>query len=381
MAQGAAQIYGKPVVRAANRMVKSQIAAARKPILADQAAARAALQGYGIAAGQLMKGIGPADQQAYSQAAAEESGLASGFAGQTAQDVRNAQTAGQQFQNQMAKGAASQEQVNPADLQNALYDQAGYIPGSSLESQGAAAAAWGNAQPAIQASHTEGDITASDANYAKQLLAIASQEPALRNQILHQLYGDQLQGEAQGLVNAKFGLQQRVDNANIARGKALTRQGQARLRQDQVRLNYQGQSLALRSQSQKLAVQKYLRQGNTIDPSASRAAGHLVDGNGKPILDKKGKPIPYATYSSSSTGKGGKNTGPGSTSYKEAYRYASSHYKTQYISPGVADPTQTRPPFHQMVSYLVSGYGVTRQQARKMLVGMGVKPDGKRSKK
>ena len=377
MARGAAQIYGKNIAKTANRMAKNQIAAARKPILADQEAARAALQGYGLAAGHLLQGIGPADQKAYEQAAQEESALAGGFAGQAADQVRQAQQGGQGFADQIGlKGADSQEQVKPEDLHNALYDLGGYIPGSSLESQGAAAAAWGNAQPAIQTARTEGDITQSDSNYAKQLLSIASQEPQLRQSLLHQLYGDALQGQAQNLVNAKFGEQVRVDNANIARGKALTRQGEARIKQGQVRLKIEGQNLVLRQQSQKLAVQKYLREGHTIDPSASRAAGYLVDGDGNPITTKNGKKIPYQTYSG--TGKGGKNTGPGSTAYKDAYRYAASHYKTEYVAPGVPDPTQTRPPFAKMVNYLVSGYGVTRGQARKILISQGIKPDGKR---
>ena len=372
MAQGAAQIYGKNLVKVANRMTKAQINAARKPVLADQQAARAALQGYGIAAGKLMQGIGPADQQAYEQAASEQAGLASGFSGQAAGQVADAQQAGSDFSSKIGlNGVDSQQQVNPQDLQNALYDQAGYIPGSSLESQGAAAGAWGNAQPAIQASHTEGDLVSSDANYAKQLLSIAAQEPQLRGQILSQLYKDQLSGQAQGLINAKFGEQVRVDNAHIARDQALTRQGQ-------IRLNISGQSLVLRQQSQKLAVQKYIRQGNTIDASASRAAGYLVDGAGNPITTKNGKKIPYQTYSG--TGSGGKNTGPGSTAYKDAYRYAAQHFSVKYISPGVADPTQTLPSFVKMQRYLVKGYGVTRGQARKILIANGVKPDGKRPK-
>lgn len=381
MARGAAQIYGKNIVKTANRMTQSEIAAARKPIVADQAAARAALQGYGLAAAKLMGGIGAADQAGYSQAAQEEANLAQGFSGQAAGQVQNAQTAGNDFMQKMAPGASSQEQVNPQDLQNALYDQAGYIPGSSLESQGAAADAWGNAQPAIQASHTENDITASDAAYAKQLLAIAAQEPQLRQSILHQLYGDALQGQAQSLVNAKFGEQQRVDNANIARGKALTKQGQQRIRQGQVRLQIAGQDLALRQQSQKLAVQKAYRQGHTIDPSASRAAGYLVDGDGNPITTKNGKKIPYATYGSGGSG-GGKKGGATTTQLREAQQYASKNFSRRNGGPvDVNNPLAPVVPFRKAQNYLVTYYGVTKAQARKILVGIGRKPDGQRPKK
>ena len=375
MAQGAAQIYGKNLVKIANRETKAQIRSARKPILADQAAARAALQGYGLAAGKLLSGIGPADQQAYSQAAQDQAGLASGFAGQAADQVRQAQQAGDQFQQQQAHGAASQEQVNPNDIQNAVYDQAGYIPGSSLESQGAAAGAWGNALPAIQTARTEGDLQASDAGYAKQLLAIAAQEPALRQQILSALYKDSLSGQAQQLVNAKFGEQVRVDNAHIARDNALTHQGQ-------VRLNIEGQSLVLRQQSQKLAVQKYLRQGNTIDSSASRAAGYLVDGAGNPITTPNGKKIPYKTYTRGSSGGGGKSGGATTTQLREAQQYAAKNFgRGNGDPPSVDNPLAPVVPFRKAQNYLVTYYGLSKSQARRILVQLGRKPDGQRPQK
>lgn len=373
MAQGAAQIYGKNIVKVANRMTKAQIRAARKPVLADQAAARAALQGYGLAAGNLLTGIGPADQQAYTQAAQDEAGLASGFSGQVADQVKQAQQSGDQFMQEQAPGATSQEQVNPADLQNALFDQAGYIPGSSLESQGAAAAAWGNAQPAIQTARTEGDLQASDASYAKQLLAIAAQEPQLRQSILSSLYKDALSGQAQQLVNAKFGEQVKVDNAHIARDQALTRQGQ-------VRLNIAGQNLILRQQSQKLAVQKYLRQGHTIDPSASRAAGYLVDGAGNPITTKNGKKIPYQTYTGG--GGGGKGGGASTTQLREAQQYAAKNFgRGNGDAPSVDNPLAPVVPFRKAQNYLVTYYGLSKAQARRILVQLGRKPDGQRPKK
>lgn len=373
MARGAAQIYGKNVVKVANRMTKAEMNAARKPVLADQAAARKALQGYGLAAGKLMQGIGGADQEAYRQAAQDEAGLAGGFSGAASGALSEAQQQAAHFQEQMAPGADSQEQVNPNDLHDALYDLGGYIPGSSLESQGAAAAAYGNALPAIQASHVEGDIAASDANYAKQLLSIAAQEPQLRNQILSQLYGDSLKGQAQAMLGAKFGEQVRVDNANIRRQNALTRQGQVRLR-------IAGQDLSLRQQSQKLAVQKYVREGHTIDPSASRAAGYLVDGDGNPITTKNGKRIPYQTYKSGG-GKNGK--GATTTQLREAQQYAAKHFAAKThgpIDPSNPDPLAPAVPFYKAQNYLMTYYGLSRAQARKILVGIGRKPDGRRPK-
>lgn len=386
------KFYGpKALARQANRQVRQSIAAQQAPIktaqaLADAraAAAQKAIQGFGLAGASILRDAAPLAGDAYRQAGQAESTMAAGFAGQTAQDVRNTVAQQQAMIDRLAPGGQMQA-PNTEGMQNALYEGSGFIPGSSNEQQAANAITAASAQPGIQEGRTlqavQGSVAQQaqdDQQYVQDMLDLAKQEPQLRTQIMQQLQANELakrnayvQQQAQNMVNRRFNVsagqaQQRINierqqgNARIALSKANLRLSQSRDRQ---------------------AVRQALIQGHRIDSSASHARGYLVDRNGNPILGKGGKHIPV--HEASGSGSGGANTGPGSTSYKEAYRHATS----SYIDPGlgtdgnghkIPDPTFTRPPFPHMVSQLVNGYGLTRGQARKLLIGMGIKPNGKR---
>lgn len=382
----------KQLNRRANQQAAAALKASQAPILqqqqiADQraAAARQAMQAVGAAGASILQPVGDRNAAAYDQATKETANLVGGLTGQLGAHMAADQAAASDFRSKMAPGSASQEQVNPENVQNATYDLGAVIPGSSLAEQGAAATAYGNEMPAIPLSTAANQEAASvgqqgldDQQYADQLLQLAQQEPQVRAQILDQLYQTEAskanaltQQQAQNLYAAEFGQKTAYDNAQI--GLA-----QQRVKQTGVRLQLQQQGLRLRSQSQALAVKKANIDWSRIDSSASKATGYLMTKGGQYVTDKNGKKIPVAV---SSTAKSPKFTGPGSTAYRSAYSYASSHFMPKYIAPGVVDPTQVRPSFVQMQSHLVNAYGVSRAQARKILVGLGIKPDGKRPKK
>lgn len=402
----------RQINRQASQQAAATLAAQQEPILTQQryadaraAAARQAMASAGAAASKLLSGVGAQNAQAYDQAVNETQNLVGGLSGDLGKQMSADQAAQADFRSQMAPGSASQEQVKPEDAQNAVYDAGAVIPGSSLAAQGAAATAYGNELPAIPQARALSDESASvgqqgldDQQYVQQLLDLANQQPQVRAQILDQLYQTEAskanaitQEQAQQLYGAQFGEKVKVDQANIA-------QGNARIRQGQVRLQLQQQGLRLRQQSQALAVKKAQIDWNSVDPSKSKATGYLTNGQGQPILDKNGKKIPVAASSGSSAGKG---TGQGTKAYQSAIGYAQGHFigtpvaNPAYV-PGVQgvpkylkkgggytdDPNQAQTSydetFVQAQTYLMNRYGLSKKQARKVLVTLGRKPDGKR---
>jgi len=377
----------------ANKQVRASIAAQQAPIVSAQkladaraTAAQQAMLEFGQTAAGMLKDTGSRIGEGYRTAGLAQGQLAQGFSGQAAQAVQEQVDRSQAIINQQAPGG----QLAAPDvqgMQNTMYAEGGYIPGSSLEEQAAAANRWGAEQPGIQLAATREDVgqaqrqqVVDDQQYVQQMLDLAAQEPQLRSQIMQQLQANELakrsawvQQQAQNMVQQRFNVssrqaQQRI-NIEQQRANIYARQGQARL-------YLQAQNLKLAQARDARAVRQALIQGHRIDSAASGRAGYLIDRNGDAILNKQGKHIPI--YQTGGSGAGGSKTGPGSTSWKEAYRYAQKTYIRQNIAPNTPDPLFHRPPFPKMVTYLAGSYGLTRGQARKLLVGMGIKPNGKR---
>jgi hypothetical protein len=407
----------KQLNKRANKQAAASLAASQAPILTQQqladsraTAARAAMQAVGAAGAKMLAPVGQENAQAYDQAVHETQGLIGGLTGSLGQHMQADEAANDNFRSAMAPGSASQEHVNPGDVANAAYDRGAVIPGSSLASQGAAATAYGNELPALPLSEAANQQAGSvgqqgidDQQYAQQLLDLATQQPQVRAQILDQLYQEEAskanaitQSQAQSLYAAQFGEKQVVDQANIANDRAQIAQGNTRLRQSNVRLQLQQQGLKLRSSAQALAVKKAKVDWSRIDSSASKATGFLMTKDGQYVTDKQGKKIPVAASA-------GGGTGTNSHSYQSAIGYAQTHFvgtplpNPAYV-PGVAgipkylkqgggytdDPSKAKATydetFVQAQTYLMNRYGLTRAQARKALVTLGRKPDGKRSK-
>src|SRR5262245_14888407 len=382
----------KELRRQPNRQVRQSIRAQQAPIitaqkLADQRAeaARRAMQGFGLAGASILKDAAPMAGDAYRQASEAESRLASGFAGDTAQRVRETVAAQQAQIDRLARGG--QITAPPIEArQNAMYAGEGFIPAASNEAQAANAISYAAQQPSIQEGRTlqaiQGNIAQQaqdDQQYTQAMLDLAAKEPELRSQIMHELQQNELakrqawvQEQAQQMVQQRF----RVTSGQAQQRINLERRGQnIQARETNARLQLSRANLRLAQARDRRAVRDALVQGHRIDSAASHAAGYLIDRNGNPILNKQGKRIPVH----SSSGGGGTNTGPGSTAWKQAYRYA----QETYVQPNIEgtttpDPTWTATPYPRMVRYLVGSYGLTRGQARKLLRGMGIKPNTKR---
>jgi len=381
----------KQLRQQANAQVQASIKAQQAPIISAQQAAdararaaQAAIAGFGTAAAGILKDTAPMAGQAFRDAATAEGGLAAGYSGQAAHDVQAQVDANQAMIDRLAPGGQGAG-PDVQGMQNAMYAQGGYIPGASNEAQAANAITQAAAQPGISLAGTQETLTAAqaqqatdDQQYVKDMLDLAAQEPQLRQQIMQQLQQNEMakrsawvQQQAQQMVNQRFNVssrqaQQRI-NIEQRRMRIAEQQGNARLA-------LEAGNLRLSQARQRQSVRQALINGQRIDSSASHAAGYLIDRNGNPILDRSGKRI---AVQSASSGRGGAKTGPGSTSWKEAYRYAQHTYAQQNIA-GVPDPTWKQPPMPKMVTYLSGAYGLTRGQARKLLIGMGFKANGKR---
>lgn len=408
----------------ANKQTAAAYAAAKAPILSEQAltdarakAAQDALAGFGQAAAKLY--TSPSDvAKIYQDAASQTAGIAGAFTGEAGKQLTAAEQANADFMAKQAPGATPQNEPDPKAAADAGYYLGGYVPGAQLEGQGAAAASTQAGLPLLQAAKTEQDIMGSqaknvqdDQQYVQAMLDLAAKEPDMRNQILDHLYQREqqkfsmrIQQQAQDLYQAKFGVQ-------AQQGQERINQEQQRLRMEErqgnARLSLQAAGLKLSQAKYRLDVKKALINGQRIDSSASKTAGHLIDQNGQPILGKDGKTIPVAPTASG--GSSGTNNGVGSTGYHEAVRATKSimpqpkdasqaslgQYK-YYAQPGKGtfvqgsgwftnDPTQAategKYTFPEAVQYMMSAYGLNRRAARQALVAGGWKPNGKRPPK
>ena len=380
--------------RQANRQVRDTIKAQQAPIvsaqkLADQraAAARQAIQGFQLAGASLLKDAAPGAGDAYRQSAEAQSHMAATLAGSVGQQMQDTVAQQQAMIDRFAHGG----KLTAPDIQgttNTIDYGGGIIPGFANERLAASQVASAEAQPGIQEGRglqaIQGNIAQQaqdDQQYTQQMLDLAAQVPQLRTQIMQQLQQNEL-------AKRNAWLQSQAQASLIGSRQASIRQGNRRLnieqqradayaRQGQARLYLAAQNLKLRQAADRRAVRQALIQGHRIDSSASHAAGYLIDRNGNPILNGKGQRIPV--QSSSGGGAGGSKTGPGSTSWKEAYRYAQSHYVQPKITgTNTPDPTWSPTAYPKMVRYLIGSYGLTRGQARKLLRGMGIKPNTKR---
>jgi len=368
-----------------NQQVRQTIRAQQAPIvsaqkLADQraTAARAAMQGFGLAGAAILKGAAPQAGDAYRQAAAEESGMANAFAGSTAQAMQQDVANRQALIDRLAPGGQMVGQPNPQAVQNSMYLAHGFDPGASNEALAANAINLASDQPGIQVGRTQEQMQGSivqqaqdDQQYTKQMLDLAATVPQLRTQIMQQL-------QANEMAKRSAWIQQQAQNSLTGYRNAQVRQSNARIQQGNARIALQAANLRLSQAKDRQAVRQQLRTGKRIDSAASHAAGYLIDRNGDPMLNGKGQRIPV--YSSSGGGAGaGSKTGPGSTSWKEAYRYAQSTYIQPMITgTNTPDPTWKATPYPRMIRYLRGSYGLTRGQAVRLLRGMGIKRTTKR---
>lgn len=411
----------------ADQQTDASLAAQAAPINSERARAAAAaladqkaLSGLGLSVAELMKGIGPAIQQGYSGAAQDLAGMAAGFSGATADRVRQAQAQGAATIDQLAPGADHPQGTDPNALQDSLYGLGGFIPGGSLETQGAAANRWGSVLPAIEGVTTENEVAGrqaqqvkDDQKYAQDLIDLAGKRPDLRNQILDHLY----QREVEAL-NARLGVRKQnqderhtlVQEGLDARQVAVQEQALALYNKKYGSdLAYKSAELTLREAGLKLSQAKYQHQldkdiaaGQQIDAAASRVKGTIVYKDGTvtniPIAKTNSGTKSYQKAVGEARSLRGKPvtvtlTG---TEINPHGKYVADPSQPYNVSGGVFPPSEGLPAttndpsrakigstytFVEAQAYLMDKYGLTRAQARKALVSSGWKPDGKRPTK
>lgn len=369
-----------------------------------------ARSGFGLAAGELLKGI---DYQApYSGAAGDIGGLAKGFSDAAAARLASVESQNEDFARSQGQDYTST--AKPDALQGTLYDLNGYIPGSNLAEQGAHAAEWGNAQPGIEIAQTRVDLDslaakakAEQDDYATQLINIAKQFPQLKGQALQQL-------QQYEIDKATYRLNRSNSAADNARQDRALHDNEiaAGIKNQQTKeeFRYKWASLKVQSQKAQQAITNASNAGRQIDANGSKVRGFVVDKNGDFVLDENGQRIPVAK---SASGSGGSLTKYQQTQLtkqmnetaislrgepvKNTVRGAAGVYVAQTGAkgkdvykgrPSLGIPATTNNPakaqrdgtmtFAQAQQSIMSTYNVTRARARAILVANGWRPDGKR---
>lgn len=309
----------------------------------------------------------PQVQESYSRAGQNIAGLAGDFSSGMASRIAAAQAASADFSN-LAGAPTAPPALDPEAIRNAAYAP-GYVAGSSLEEQGAAAGALAAAQPGIHAAAT-----------TDQLRALAAQRPELRAQIIQELYDREIQKaqvviqqRAQGLYERQFGEEKRQNRA-------------------QERIQILGLQLA--SMKERRMVEQAIAEGREVDASASKLLGYLVDQNGRPILGPNGKRIKVRNDANAGDRRkayqdsvqeardirgqpiANTNMGPASPGKYLARPGAKGVFPAKGGFPATTnDPKKARwdgqYTFHEALNYLVHRFGIARKRARAALIAAG----------
>jgi hypothetical protein len=412
----------------ANRQADAALASQAAPINSARAQAAAAalrdeqaLRGVGDAGAQLMQGIGGRIQGGYQAAAQDMSGMAAGYSAETAARVKAAQDASAAFMASQAPGASAPQGVDAAHLQDTLYALGGFIPGGSLETQGASANRWGQVLPAIEQVTTQNNIgsrmgqqATDDKQYEQQLIDLAAKRPDLLNQI-----NDALLQREQNKLSARLNVRQeslaetkqRQDYALSQRQASVQERAEtlyekqfgeksavdaAKVQQTQQRLNQEAASLGIKDAQLKRQLAKDASTGKQIDAPASRLTGTIVYKDGTvtnipvtatPTAADKQKAFRYAVGASKSL-RGMPKANP-KVSALTPGKYLADPSQPYGVPGGVfppkgALPATTNDPskalrsnsmtFADAQTYLQNRYGITRADARRALVAAGWKP-------
>ncbi len=289
---------------------------------------QAAMLGLGVVTAEMQKGLVPGVQGAYSGAAAEIAGLAQGFSGAMGERM----SAGQQASVDFAKSQGQdvgQLGPNVQDAQNVSYGLGGFIPGSSLAAQGAAAGAHAAAIPAITALALKGDYQralfearSQDDEYAQQLIAVASKYPQYRDEALQELRNYELQkgdmrlkGKASLRDDRQVAIQERAQSLYERQFGETQVQNQVENAQTAVENAYRFGQLQLETKKAQAAVEKAAAAGRQPNSSLSKLYGYIVDANGQPILSG-GKKIKVVNSTANKPGP----KGEGAQARAEAFR-------------------------------------------------------------
>lgn len=398
------------LVQQAGTQAQSAVDAETRPIKDAQAAydAQAAQrrQAYvelAKAAAAAMSQIGPQLQAGYGRAASELGSIASPLSEGLRSRLADEQRANADFIRSQVQGADIPQGVDPNAVKDALLYGGAVIPSQQLEAEGLAGLDWGLEQPGIAlAQGTENlrnldqTISKDDADFASQLAAVVAKYPQLRDDALAALQKHQLDVRAQALqeraqadIEKRLGITDANAKATIAE---RTRHDKALESAASTRNYLTQQGLKVRQANVRISQAKL----NSIDSSASRVAGYLVDRAGHPILSSNGQRIPVTRTSSASSSyqraviEAGKLAGkpstnpdvgpaspgrylaaPGATG-SDVYP-ARAGFPATTSNAAKAQSTRTMS-FLTALRYLQDAYGISKTQARKALIAAGWRP-------
>jgi hypothetical protein len=421
LAQAQAQADAQLGVQSAS--IQRAAAAARAAAERD----RQAIAGLGFAQAGMMKNI-PAEIAAIANQGGQAiAGYGAGYAGEIGHEV-------QQGEQQNAADVAAQTggtdpgapTVDPSAVQNAIYAQGGAIPATEETEMGVASANAAAGMPAVVQRAADEDIqqrmaqaASEDADYRQQLLDLNAQRPGLVQDAVDRLNAieDRKRGLAQDAQDREdkkkqqefenslaLGDQQRQDRAELAQEAALgDRAAAAKLaamdRADRTAIAKT--QLKLKQAKQAADLRDAEAKGHKIDAAASKVMGYVVDVEGNPVLDSHGSRIPVQqspkdkkkSHQTAIKQAGEKALGLRGNAVKAAELVKKPNGKTgppagQYAGrPGAKglfpdgttnDPNRAQHDggmtFNQAQAYLMQTYGLSRAEARKILVATGWRP-------
>lgn len=171
-------------------------------------------QGFAEALGEMLKGVGPATQSAYSNAGGATAGFAKGFSDA---EQHMAENEGASLQSFLDKAGIPQEAAAGAlgkigGTGDVLYGLSGYEPASNLEREGAAFTSAANALPAYAAGLGEQNVhqlqnaaATQDQQFEQQIANERGKIPSLANQLLQQMLNREQQQESIDIQKAYLG--------------------------------------------------------------------------------------------------------------------------------------------------------------------------------
>jgi hypothetical protein len=342
--------------------ILSQLLAPDKKLLANQVEARTSL---GKALAGVYKGVSPAVSRAYDQAAQTTLGAGAAFSGSLRDTLASNDADLAAYLDKIAPGSAQVATPGGAAA-DALYGSAGYIPGTSLSREGAAAGAAAARLPATAAGQTAVDVGRIQREGIAALMA-------KRAELIPSLMQIGIQEQAQNLYGRQFREEKRQNKREFKLAVA---------------------GLKLQQAQEARMLQGMVQDGLQIDSSASRVLGYVVDKNGNPVLNKHGDRIKVADSASKGDKKKAfqsavgdakdlrgdpiqnQNQGPAAPGQYIAAPGAKGVFQGGGGFPATTnDPNKarwdTKMPFGQAIQFLSKHYGISRKRARAALVAAG----------
>lgn len=297
---------GPKIAHGLERLANQQIRQAQAPVLAQIAQERAAnlararaQMGFAKAAAAIMAQAAPAVQQGYGNAADATAGYAKGLSAPVQGALEQNAQANNAFLARLGTPQGALQQA--PDVGGIAYGTQGYIPSQALQREGAAWGAAAQLAPGhllAQGQQQSAGILANNPTITQlqqELARIAAQRPEVYQRLVA------ARDEQRARQVAQYQAQQRIQisqqNAETSRMNA-----EESRRYHNLSIQMRQQDLALKYQKDAEAVARAIREGNRPYVELSKIYGYLVDHDGDPILNKKGKRIPIKE---SAPGKGG----------------------------------------------------------------------------